>query len=170
MTKRATFLGAGLFVLALVIAAVAPPASSATFYSLACQGSDVGLAGAGLGYGSDSALWTVQVKGTTLTGGTSVTMYTNNPGATGSPALTCFYSLDAASTVTTVSSMILEQTLVWDPVVSPANPLGCSGQFTDHVFVINGSATAQMIDDNLDDDNVAGAGSCTKLLLSGGAG
>lgn len=168
MTKRAAFLGAGLFVLALVIAAVAPPASSATFYSLACQGSDVGLTGTGLGFGSDSALWTVQVKGTTLTGGSSVTMYTNNPGATGSPALTCFYGLDPASTMAAVSSMILEQTLVWDPSLSNAG--GCSGQFTDHVYVINGSATAQMIDDNLDDDNVAGAGSCTKLLLSGGAG
>ncbi len=168
MTKRVAFLGAVLFVLALAIAAVAPPASAAVFYSLACQGSDVGLIGTGLGIASDSALWTVQVKGTTLTGGTSVTMYTDDPGASGSPALTCFYTLDPTSTITTVSSMILEQTLVWDPSLSNAG--GCSGQFTDHVYVINGSATAQMIDDNLDDDNVAGSGSCTKLLLSGAAG
>jgi len=60
--------------------------------------------------------------------------------------------------MTTING-IVRQTLVWDPVAG--NSGDCSDQYTDHVYVFSVGATASMIDDNLDDDNVAGAGTCT---------
>lgn len=164
MTKRTIPMGAALFALALIIGGVALTASSASAYTLACQGHDVGLSGSGLALGSDSALWWVQVTGTKtnpkLVSGASVTMYTDDPGASGSPALTCYYYLDSSSYATTLWG-VTEQTLVWDPF--GGNDGGCSGKFTDDVYVINNGSTGQMIDDNLDDDNVAGAGSCSQM-------
>jgi len=157
MTKRTVSVGAVLFVLALVMGGVALTASFASAYTLACQGLDVGLSGPYLDIGSDSALWSVGILGSKLTGGNSVTMYTNNPGNGGSPALTCLYTLDSSSSFTTINGAV-KQTLIWDPVGT--NSVDCSPSFTDHVYLISNGAGAAMIDDNLDDDNVAGSGNC----------
>ncbi|MFI5351690.1 MAG: hypothetical protein ACHQZS_01920, partial [Candidatus Binatales bacterium] len=162
MAKRTISVGAVLFVLALVMAGSARAAST---YTISCQGLDVGLKGptatTGLGLGSDSAIWSVLVSGSKFVSGTSTTMYTNNPGASGSPALTCNYTLDSSSTFTTVNGAVM-QTLVWDSLGSNAG--GCtngSPAFTDHVYLNSNSLVPGMIDDNLENDNVAGSGVCT---------
>jgi len=158
MAKRTVSVVAVLFVLALVMAGSARAAST---YTISCQGLDVGLSGKYLGLGSDSAIWSVVVSGSRLVSGTSTTMYTNNPGGAGSPALTCNYTLDSTSTFTTVNGAV-KQTLVWDSVVG--NDPGCtngSPAFTDHVYLNSNSLVPGMIDDNLENDNVAGSGVCT---------
>ena len=158
MAKRTVSVAVVLFVLALVIGGSARAASA---YTISCQGLDVGLSGTGLDLGSDSAIWSVVVTGSRFISGTSTTMYTNNPGAGGSPALTCNYTLDSSSSFTTVNGAV-KQTLVWDSLSSNAG--GCSNgtpAFTDHVYLNSNSLVPGMIDDNLEDDNVAGSGVCT---------
>ncbi len=163
MAKGAVSVGAVLLVLALVMAGSARAGQTGGLgvpYTIACQGLDAGLTGTGLGLGSDAALWSVVVaQGSKLTSGKSTTMYTNAPGASGSSALTCNYYLDSTSTTSIINGAVA-QTLIWDPVTTPANPGGCSSQFTDHVYLNTNGTTAAMIDDNLDDDNVAGSGTC----------
>jgi hypothetical protein len=158
MAKRTVSVGAVLFVLALIMAGSARAGSP---YTISCQGLDVGLSGSGLGLGSDSAIWSVVVSESRFVSGRSTTMYTNSPGAGGSPALTCNYTLDSRSTFTTVNGALM-QTLVWDSLGSNAG--GCtngSPAFTDHVYLNSNSLAPGMIDDNLDNDNVAGSGVCT---------
>ena len=156
MLKRTISIAAVLFVLALVMGG---PAASA--YLLGCQGLDVGLAGGGLGIGSDAALWNVSGAAGRLVSGNLIAMYTNNPGVGGSSALTCQYTLDPSSTTANVNGQV-EQTLVWDSLGT--NSGGCTNgtpAFTDHVYLnYTGAAAAGMIDDNLEDDGVAGSGSC----------
>jgi len=134
-------------------------------YTIACQGLDVRSVGEGATgpAGSDSALWSVVVSGSKFTSGNLTAMYTNDPGPTGGePALTCYYTLDSTSSFTTANGMVL-QTLVWDFVskVSNGSTGTCTtGSFTDHVYLISNGQTAAMTDDNLEDDDTAGSGTC----------
>jgi hypothetical protein len=155
MAKRTAWVGAVLFALLLMMGGSALAGNSS--YTISCQGLDVGLKGSGLGFGSDSAVWSVTVTtGNKLTSGTSTTMYTGHPGGTGSPALTCYYTLDSSSTTNLINGAA-EQTLLWDETGSVT---GCTTSFTDHVYFYTNGTSAAMIDDNLEADDVAGSGTC----------
>ena len=163
MTTRIVSAAAVLFVLALLMGGVGP-ADADHLYSIACQGLDVRSVGeGGTGpSGSDSALWSVVVKGSSFTGGNLTAMYTNDPGPSGGePALTCYYKLCPTSSFTTANGMVL-QTLNWTFVsqVSNGSTGTCSGDFTDHVYLMGSGGTLLMIDDNLEDDDTAGSGTC----------
>jgi hypothetical protein len=153
MAKRTASVGAVLFALLLVMGGSARAGNSS--YTISCQGLDVGLKGSGLGFGSDSALWSVTVTtGNKLTSGTSTTMYTAHPAV--SLPLTCQYSLDSSSTTALVNGAA-KQTLVWDEI---GDVTGCTTSFTDHVYFYTNGTSAAMIDDNLEADDVAGSGTC----------
>jgi len=164
MAKRTVSVGAVVFVLALVMGG-----SAAFAFTIGCQGQDVGLSGTALGLGSNSALWTVNGAPGRLVSGYAANMYTNKPGVSG--ALTCQYTLDSSSTTAIVNGLV-EQTLVWDALQS--NAKACTNEatpnvsppytppaFTDHVYLNSyGAGAVGMIDDNLDNDDVAGSGTC----------
>jgi len=105
--------------------------------------------------GGNAALWSVTVTNSKFTGGNltaTVTPIDDPP-----PVLTCFYTLDSASSFTSNNGTV-QQTLIWDPV--SGNPTQCSVQFTDHVYLVNNAAAAVMIDNNLSGEDVPGAGTC----------
>ncbi len=166
MTKRTVSAAAVLFVLALVMGGVGR--ADASPYTIGCQGLDVRSVGEGATgpTGSDSALWSVVIKGSSFTGGNLTAMYTNDPGPSGGePALTCYYTLNTVtSSFATANGMVL-QTLNWTFVsqVSNGSTGVCSSDFTDHVYLMGGGASLQMIDDNLEDDDTAGSGTCTAV-------
>lgn len=108
--------------------------------------------------GGNAALWSVSINGSKFTGGNLTTTNTVSPAAF--PVVTCFYALDSASSFTSNNGTV-QQTLIWDPVAG--NPAPCSGQFTDHVYLVANGQAAVMIDDNLSGGDVPGAGTCVWL-------
>lgn len=108
--------------------------------------------------GGNAAVWSVTINNSKFTGGNLTTTNTTPPVAL--PVVTCFYTLDSASSFTSNNGTV-QQTLIWDPV--SGNPPPCSDQFTDHVYLVNNGTAAVMVDDNLSGKDVPGAGTCVLL-------
>ena len=125
----------------------------ASFTSLPGVDNTVALIG-----GGNAALWSVTITNSKFTRGNLTTTNTLPPVAL--PVVTCFYTLDSASSFTSNNGTV-QQTLIWDPV--SGNPPQCSDQFTDHVYLVNNGAAAVMIDDNLSGEDIPGAGNCVLL-------
>ena len=120
--------------------------------TLACQGHDMIILTLGAET-SDAAVWSVTTNGSKFTGGTLLATYSYDY-----PSLTCAYELDPANSSFYSFNGIVVQDLAW--VLYDGD---CDDYFEDNVYLISNGTASVMNDDNLDDDEVAGSGTCIWL-------